>query len=197
MVVLPTAFRCSCELILQGFARQKVQKEWCIFTVLCYLSLSLLLYASTVHFQANHEKTCFLCVKTEILFSCTVNMQLIRAFDFATYQVQSLYCLNMDLMNPLLAVTSFLGCTAQFVSDLIGNPEDTFSHDTAHFFLQNHIWNIQNWLIWPPSKSPDLRPGQFKITIQYKNICIHYYLFFCMPTFINMLDSGQDQVLII
>ena len=85
-------------------------------------------------------------------------------------------------MNPLLAVASFLGCTAQFVSDLIGNPEYTFSHDTAHFILQNHIWNIQNWLIWPPSKSPDLSPSHFEITIQYKNIGTRYYLiFFACP----------------
>ena len=26
----------------------------------------------------------------------------------------------------------FCGCTARFVSDLVGNPEDRFSHDAAH-----------------------------------------------------------------
>ena len=94
-------------------------------------------------FRQVMRKPAFLCVKTKFLFSCTVNMKLIRAFVFATYQVQSggesLYCLNLNLMYPLLAVASFLGCTAQFVSHLIGNPKDTFFHDTAHFFLQNHI----------------------------------------------------------
>ena len=29
----------------------------------------------------------------------------------------------------------FSGCTAQFVSDLVGNPEDGFSHDTANIVL--------------------------------------------------------------
>ena len=26
----------------------------------------------------------------------------------------------------------FCGCTARFVSDLFGNPDDSFSHDVAH-----------------------------------------------------------------
>ena len=30
----------------------------------------------------------------------------------------------------LLAI--FCGCTARFVSDLVGNPEDRFSHNEAH-----------------------------------------------------------------
>ena len=34
--------------------------------------------------------------------------------------------------NPLAV---FCGCTAQFVSDLVRNPEDRFSHNEAHFFL--------------------------------------------------------------
>ena len=29
----------------------------------------------------------------------------------------------------------FNGCTAGFVSDLIGNPEDRFSHNEAHIFV--------------------------------------------------------------
>ena len=33
----------------------------------------------------------------------------------------------------------FYNCTAWFVSDLVGNPEDRFSHNEAHF-LQNHNW---------------------------------------------------------
>ena len=41
----------------------------------------------------------------------------ISAFIFATLIVQSLYFLN--------------GCTARLVSDLVGNPEDWFSHDAA------------------------------------------------------------------
>ena len=29
----------------------------------------------------------------------------------------------------------FCGCTARFISDLVGNPEDRFSHNEAHIFL--------------------------------------------------------------
>ena len=32
-------------------------------------------------------------------------------------------------------VTIFCCCTARFVSDLVGNPEARFSHDTAHICL--------------------------------------------------------------
>ena len=38
---------------------------------------------------------------------------------------------NIDSTIPLLAI--FCGSTAQFVSDLVGNPEDRFSRDAAHF----------------------------------------------------------------
>ena len=40
------------------------------------------------------------------------------------------------------------GCTAQFVSDLVGNPEDRFSCDAAHI-LRAHIY-----LIIDPSGNP-------------------------------------------
>ena len=33
----------------------------------------------------------------------------------------------------------FCGCTAGFVSDLVGNPKDRFSHDMAHFCHQYYI----------------------------------------------------------
>ena len=45
----------------------------------------------------------------------------------------------MDSTIPLLSkseisktLTIFCGCTARFVSDLVGNPEDRFSHNEAH-----------------------------------------------------------------
>ena len=51
--------------------------------------------------------------------------------------------------------------------------------DVKHF-LASLLY--QNWLIWPPSKSPDLSPSQFDISIQYKNIGTHYCLiFFACP----------------
>ena len=36
---------------------------------------------------------------------------------------------KFEIFKPLAI---FCGCTARFVSDLIGNPEDRFTHDAAH-----------------------------------------------------------------
>ena len=55
-----------------------------------------------------------------------VTAKLISAFVFATRIEQSFYFLNF---KPLVI---FCGCTARFVSDLVGNPEDRFSHNEAH-----------------------------------------------------------------
>ena len=48
-------------------------------------------------------------------------------------------CLRyIDSITPLLSksifklLAIFCGCTARFVSDLVGNPEDRFSHNEAH-----------------------------------------------------------------
>ena len=39
----------------------------------------------------------------------------------------------IDSTIPLLSKSLvFCGCTAPFVSGLVGNPEDRFSHDVAH-----------------------------------------------------------------
>ena len=48
-----------------------------------------------------------------------------HAFVFATRIVQSLFYLNF---KPL---AMFCDCTARFVSDLVGNPEDRFSQNEA------------------------------------------------------------------
>ena len=46
-------------------------------------------------FDLHHEKTCFLAyAKTKAKISCAATMQLISAFVFATWIVQSLYFLN-------------------------------------------------------------------------------------------------------
>ena len=43
-------------------------------------------------------------------------------------------------IQNLKPLAVFCDCTAQFVSDIVGNPEDKFSHDTAHFVLfQNSL----------------------------------------------------------
>ena len=56
-----------------------------------------------------------------------VTAKLISAFVFATWIVQSLFYLNPKSQDSILC-----GCTARFVSDLVGNPEDRFSHNEAH-----------------------------------------------------------------
>ena len=50
----------------------------------------------------------------------------ISDFVFATQIVQSLY-----FLNPKVQASSFCGCTSRFVSDLVGTPEDRFSHNEA------------------------------------------------------------------
>ena len=34
----------------------------------------------------------------------------------------------------------FCGCVARFVSDLVGNPEDRFSHDAAYCYLSDPVF---------------------------------------------------------
>ena len=53
--------------------------------------------------------------------------KLISAFVFATQIVESLFFLNPNF-KPLAI---FSDCTARFVSDLVGTPEDRFSHNKA------------------------------------------------------------------
>ena len=60
------------------------------------------------------------------LFSVTA--KLISAFVFAKRIVQPLYFINPKFQAP---IDIFCGCTARFMSDLVGNPEDRFSHDAA------------------------------------------------------------------
>ena len=83
--------------------------------------------------RASLETRLFAYVKTKAQVSCAVTAQLISAFVFAKRIVQSLYFLNFIHNFKPLAILS--GCTAWFVSDLVGNPEDWFSHTKAHKFM--------------------------------------------------------------
>ena len=51
-----------------------------------------------------------------------------------------------DTTIPLLSKskisTFFCGCTARFVSDLVGNPEDRFSHNEGQFILVINLIRI-------------------------------------------------------
>ena len=82
-----------------------------------------------------HEKICtFAYAKTKAQFRCAVTTQLISTFGFAAKIELSLYFEN----SKFQLLTIFCGCTARFVSDLVGNPEDKFSHHTAHII--SVIW---------------------------------------------------------
>ena len=83
----------------------------------------------TVHiWAAKWENRIFANAKTKTQISFAVTAKLISAFVFATRIVQSLFFLNTKFQ----ALAIFCGCTAWFVSDLVGNPEDRFSHVVAH-----------------------------------------------------------------
>ena len=75
---------------------------------------------SLMTYEPCHEEFCFFAyAKKELLISCAVTTQLISAFVFATW-----------LNSKPLAI--FCGYTAQFVSNLVRNPEDRFSQDVTH-----------------------------------------------------------------
>ena len=62
--------------------------------------------------------------------------QLRSAFVFTTRIVQSLYFLNPKFQ----ASSHHCGCTARFVWDLVGNPEDRFSHNETHIIRALVEW---------------------------------------------------------
>ena len=69
------------------------------------------------------RKPAFLHKKTKAQVSYVVTAQLISGFVF----------LYIDSLSPLLpkSVAIFCGCTARFVSDLVGSPIDNPTHDAA------------------------------------------------------------------
>ena len=70
----------------------------------------------------------FVYVKTKAQISCAVTAQLISVFVFATYIVYNPSTFKIRNFKPL-------ACTARFVSDLVGNPEDWYSHNPAHLMI--------------------------------------------------------------
>ena len=70
------------------------------------------------------RKPDFAEAKTIVQISFAVTAKLFSAIVFATRIVQFLFFLNPN------------ACTAWFVSDLVGNPEDRFSRVAAHMLLQ-------------------------------------------------------------
>ena len=91
-----------------------------------------------------HEKTGFLhYAKTKTQISFAVAAKLITAFVFAIWIVQCLLgsTTYMQIRNfKPLAISC--GCTAPLVSDLVGNPEDWFSHNEAQIVSFTCLVNL-------------------------------------------------------
>ena len=78
------------------------------------------------------EKTGFLLMrKTKTQISCAVTAQLISAFVFAIRIINP----STNYFRNFQPLAIFCGCTDRFVSDLVGNPEDRFSHKEALLIL--------------------------------------------------------------
>ena len=73
------------------------------------------------------RKLDFAYAKTMMQISCAVTAQLISAFVFATWLVQSLY-----LLNPKFQASSLF---LFLYSPLVGNPKGLFSHNAAHMVI--------------------------------------------------------------
>ena len=73
--------------------------------------------------------------KTKAQISSAVTAQLITVQLNSNHTADQRHCFcYVDSTIPILPKLeiNFCGCTARFVSDLVGNPEDRFSCDTAH-----------------------------------------------------------------
>ena len=83
------------------------------------------------------KHVCFcMYAKTKVQINCAVTDQ-----RLATKIVQSLY-----FLNPKFQTASQLLCTAQFVSDVVGNPDDRFSRDAAQFEPQHEKTGLGEFL---------------------------------------------------
>ena len=81
------------------------------------------------------EKTGFLHTRKQRRRSAS--RKLISAFVYATWIEQPLYF----IYTKFQASAILCGCAAWFVSDLVGNPEDRFSHNEAHMLLTEcFVW---------------------------------------------------------
>ena len=85
------------------------------------------------------KKTDFAYAKTKAQISCAVIAHLISGFVFATRIVQSHSSFTYNQNFKILAFTC--GCIGRFVSDLVRNPEDSFSRVTAHISLHTYMYS--------------------------------------------------------
>ena len=73
----------------------------------------------------------FAYAKTKTQISFAVTAKLISAFVFATWIVRSIFYLNPKSQASSHSVAVQPG----IVLDLVGNPEDRFSHNEAHILF--------------------------------------------------------------
>ena len=70
--------------------------------------------------------------------SVVVSVNIGFVCQFLSASLLSVSCLSVSCHK-----TIFCGCTARFVSDLVGNPEDRFSHDAAYIkFQMETVWHL-------------------------------------------------------
>ena len=75
--------------------------------------------------EPNHEETCF-CIICE---SKGAGQRL--CFNYTDSRIPIL----RNLIRHFKHLAIFCGCTARFVSDLVGNPEDRLSRDAAQIYM--------------------------------------------------------------
>ena len=76
------------------------------------------------------RKSAFCICENKDLINCAVTAQQFNAHVFAIRIVLSLH-----FLSPKFQASIFYDCTARFVSNLVGNPEDLFSHSEAHLVV--------------------------------------------------------------
>ena len=109
--------------------------------------------------SASWENLLFPYAKTKAWISWSVTPHLISTFCFR----------YIDSTVPLLPepLVVFCGCTARFMSDLVENHEDRFSHDGAQLkklkeltfkWLLVLLWAWHMWLaLWAPTLKTDVK----------------------------------------
>ena len=65
-------------------------------------------------------------------FFLHVRKQVIWQLISALFSLHRLYNPSTSYAGNFKPLAIFCGCTARFVSDLVGNPQDRFSHNEAH-----------------------------------------------------------------
>ena len=111
-----------------------------------------------------------------------------------------------DRTIPLLSISenfkplaTFCGCTARFVSDLDGNPEERFSYNEAHLILSISIVfvdvQVDRSLTWSETRDAVFFHDEAKIIQQkYSNVQLEY-CFNCYYKCLQSLQHYQSSIL--